>query len=104
MNSTENGSRQDAPLQELENLDELWFQVGGTLCNLSCNHCFISCHPGNDNFGFMDLETIRNRGDLANAFGTWLDESEKDIARLPVQEQRELREELSERPQKDADL
>ncbi|MEC9351783.1 MAG: radical SAM protein [Planctomycetota bacterium] len=60
MNSTENGSRQDAPLQELENLDELWFQVGGTLCNLSCNHCFISCHPGNDNFGFMDLETIQS--------------------------------------------
>ena len=59
MNSTENGSGQDAPLQELENLDELWFQVGGTLCNLSCNHCFISCHPGNDNFGFLDLETIR---------------------------------------------
>ena len=60
MNSTENGSGQDAPLQELENLDELWFQVGGTLCNLSCNHCFISCHPGNDNFGFMDLETIQS--------------------------------------------
>lgn len=42
----------------------------------------------------MDAETIRNRGDLANAFGNWLDESEKDISRLPVQEQREMREEL----------
>ncbi|MFD1880106.1 relaxase/mobilization nuclease domain-containing protein [Paracoccus pacificus] len=42
----------------------------------------------------MDLDTIRNRGDLATAFGTWLDESERDISRLPVQDQRELREEL----------
>lgn len=59
MTSTENSSSHKAPLQELESFDELWFQVGGTLCNLSCNHCFISCHPGNDNFGFLDLETIR---------------------------------------------
>ncbi|MFP6738881.1 MAG: radical SAM protein [Planctomycetota bacterium] len=59
MNSAEKSSCQNAPLQELESLDELWFQVGGTLCNLSCNHCFISCHPGNDNFGFIDLETVR---------------------------------------------
>ncbi len=59
MKSTEIDSGHRAPLQELESLDELWFQVGGTLCNLSCNHCFISCHPGNDNFGFLDLETIR---------------------------------------------
>lgn len=44
----------------------------------------------------MDAETIRNRGDLANAFGNWLDESEKDISRLPVQDQREMREELYE--------
>jgi MoaA/NifB/PqqE/SkfB family radical SAM enzyme len=48
-----------APELELESLDELWFQVGGTLCNLSCNHCFISCHPGNDSFSFLDIETVR---------------------------------------------
>ena len=59
MTSTENSSSHKAPLQELESFDELWFPVGGTLCNLSCNHCFISCHPGNDNFGFLALETIR---------------------------------------------
>ena len=69
MTRPENGSRQDAPLQQLENLDELWFQVGGTLCNLSCNHCFISCHPGNDNFGFMDLETIRRYLQESQALG-----------------------------------
>ena len=69
MTRPENDSRQDAPLQQLESLDELWFQVGGTLCNLSCNHCFISCHPGNDNFGFMDLETIRRYLQESQALG-----------------------------------
>ena len=30
----------------IENLTTAWFQVSGTLCNLSCTHCFISCGPG----------------------------------------------------------
>ncbi len=49
----------DAPRVALKAFDELWFQVGGTLCNLSCNHCFISCHPLNDTFGFLDLATVK---------------------------------------------
>ena len=28
-------------------LDTLWFQVAGTVCNLRCTHCFISCAPDN---------------------------------------------------------
>lgn len=48
-----------SPQVDLRDLDELWFQVGGTLCNLSCNHCFISCNPRNDSFGFLDFETVR---------------------------------------------
>src|SRR6201981_3421893 len=32
----------DNPTQELDHLDTLWFQIAGTLCNLRCNHCFIS--------------------------------------------------------------
>ncbi|MEM7231584.1 MAG: radical SAM protein [Planctomycetota bacterium] len=47
-----------SPSVPLDNFDELWFQVGGTLCNLSCHHCFISCRPGNDTFRFLDLETV----------------------------------------------
>ena len=60
MNSGETGQSigEQPPAVELEALDELWFQVGGTLCNLSCNHCFISCRPGNDTFGFLDLATV----------------------------------------------
>jgi sulfatase maturation enzyme AslB (radical SAM superfamily) len=48
-----------APAVALAHLDELWFQVGGTLCNLECRHCFISCSPKNYTFGFLDLETFR---------------------------------------------
>src|SRR4051794_189862 len=49
-----------APLVELGHLDELWFQVGGTVCNLECRHCFISCSPHNRSFGFLDLATVRH--------------------------------------------
>ena len=47
------------PAVELNGLDELWFQVSGTLCNLECSHCFISCSPQNHNFGFLSLEKVR---------------------------------------------
>ena len=47
------------PLVRLEHLDELWFQVTGTRCNLRCHHCFISCSPTNDSFGFLTLEQVR---------------------------------------------
>ena len=48
-----------SPLVPLAHLDDLWFQVGGTLCNLECRHCFISCSPHNHSFGFLDLDTVR---------------------------------------------
>ncbi len=48
-----------SPSVPLEALDELWFQVSGTVCNLRCNHCFISCSPENHSFWFMTRETVR---------------------------------------------
>src|SRR5437773_10214464 len=48
----------EAPLVGIDHLDELWFQVGGTVCNLECRHCFISCSPHNHNFGFLELATV----------------------------------------------
>jgi sulfatase maturation enzyme AslB (radical SAM superfamily) len=48
-----------APSISISHLDQLWFQVAGTLCNLKCGHCFISCSPKNDTFGFLSLETVR---------------------------------------------
>jgi molybdenum cofactor biosynthesis enzyme MoaA len=48
----------DRPLVALRGLDELWFQVTGTLCNLACTHCFIRCSPTNHTFGFLTLEQV----------------------------------------------
>lgn len=58
-----------APAVEISHLDELWFQVGGTLCNLECRHCFISCSPHNHTFGFLDLATVRRYLDESVALG-----------------------------------
>ncbi len=46
------------PFVSFHGLDELWFQVAGTLCNLACTHCFISCSPHNQAFGMLSLETV----------------------------------------------
>jgi AdoMet-dependent heme synthase len=48
-----------APTVALAHLDDLWFQVTGTVCNLTCRHCFISCSPHNQSFGFLDLKTVQ---------------------------------------------
>lgn len=40
-------------------LDNLWFQVSGTLCNIACEHCLISCSPTNHNYEFMTLDNIK---------------------------------------------
>ena len=47
-----------APYLPAGELDVLWFQVGGTLCNLECEHCFISCSPKNDSLALMSLEEL----------------------------------------------
>jgi len=48
------------PQVPLVNLEYLWFQVAGTVCNLRCTHCFISCAPDNHRFWFLDLDTVRD--------------------------------------------
>jgi sulfatase maturation enzyme AslB (radical SAM superfamily) len=57
------------PLVPLSHLDDLWFQVAGTLCNLTCHHCFISCSPKNHTFGFLTLEQVRQRLEESVALG-----------------------------------
>jgi AdoMet-dependent heme synthase len=42
-------------------LDTLWFQVAGTLCNLKCTHCFISCSPTNHSHGMLTLDDVLGR-------------------------------------------
>jgi MoaA/NifB/PqqE/SkfB family radical SAM enzyme len=46
----------NVPRVALTSLDNLWFQVSGTLCNLTCTHCFISCSPTNRTFELVSLE------------------------------------------------
>jgi len=58
-----------APPVSLRALDTVWFQVGGTICNLRCHHCFISCSPENDEFAFMSADTCRKYLDEAVALG-----------------------------------
>lgn len=48
-----------APEVPLRHLDALWFQVTGTVCNLRCRHCFISCAPDNHDFAFLTLDEVR---------------------------------------------
>lgn len=47
-----------APTLEFEHLDTLWLQVTGTLCNLACLHCFITCGPNNDSHPMMTTEQV----------------------------------------------
>ncbi|MCH7879181.1 MAG: radical SAM protein [candidate division Zixibacteria bacterium] len=53
----------------IESLDNLWFQLSGTICNLSCSHCFISCSPQNDSFGFMGQKQIRDFVEQGKSLG-----------------------------------
>ncbi|MGD2071685.1 MAG: radical SAM protein [Gemmatimonadota bacterium] len=48
----------EAPEVPLAALDQLWFQVSGTVCNLRCRHCFISCSPENHSFWFLGRERV----------------------------------------------
>ena len=49
------------PNISLTHLEHLWFQVAGTRCNLSCHHCFISCHPANHSFGFLSRAQVQQQ-------------------------------------------
>jgi sulfatase maturation enzyme AslB (radical SAM superfamily) len=39
-------------------LDALWIQVTGTLCNIACRHCFISCGPKADQVPMMTAAEV----------------------------------------------
>lgn len=61
--------RPAAPLLELEALDILWFQVAGTICNLRCTHCFISCSPTNHSFEMMARKDVERLLEESVAYG-----------------------------------
>lgn len=51
--------RGDVPAQPFHGLDELWVQVAGTFCNLTCRHCFVTCGPAEARHAMM------TRGEVA---------------------------------------
>ncbi len=57
------------PVAEFEYLDTLWFQVSGTLCNLRCSHCFISCSPENHTLEMMETSQIFQNLEEAKRLG-----------------------------------
>jgi len=54
-------NRTKIPEVPLKKLETLWLQVGGTLCNLECKHCFISCSPKNQSIPMMTLTQVKER-------------------------------------------
>jgi AdoMet-dependent heme synthase len=58
-----------APQVGLRSLDTLWFQVGGTVCNLACTHCFISCSPTNHTHEMLRLAEVQKSLDEAVQLG-----------------------------------
>jgi molybdenum cofactor biosynthesis enzyme MoaA len=48
----------DHPHVPMLSLDTIWFQVAGTLCNIACTHCFISCSPANHAHEMMTFDDI----------------------------------------------
>lgn len=57
------------PAQPFHHLDVLWLQVAGTLCNLSCTHCFVTCGPHEERHGMMSRSEVSARLAEARALG-----------------------------------
>ena len=53
-------AEEDDPLElPMLYLDTLWVQVTGTVCNIACKHCFISCGPKVETHAVMAREQVR---------------------------------------------
>lgn len=55
-------------------LDTLWLQVTGTVCNIACKHCFISCGPKvrtHDLMSVWDVEQALAEGVDAGVRSVW---------------------------------
>ena len=67
--SSTSGAPSGFPIAPLFALDTLWFQVAGTLCNLQCTHCFISCSPTNHAHEMLTLADVKRRLEEAEPLG-----------------------------------
>lgn len=50
-------------------LDTLWLQLTGTLCNIACRHCFITCGPKEDRVPMMTRARVEELLVEARLFG-----------------------------------
>ena len=57
------------PRVRLSHLDNLWFQVSGTLCNIACAHCFNNSGPNVKTFGYLSLEKAHQEIEAAERLG-----------------------------------
>ncbi|MDD3419970.1 MAG: radical SAM protein [Candidatus Gastranaerophilales bacterium] len=48
-----------APYIEMESLENIWFQLSNTACNLKCKHCFLSCNPKFTNKSFLHIDKVK---------------------------------------------
>lgn len=58
-----------APLLPLRSLETLWLQVTGTLCNIACRHCFITCGPKNRTHDMMTRQQVEDALASARTMG-----------------------------------
>lgn len=59
--ATPHGVGRDAdagPVLRFAGLDTLWIQVTGTVCNIACTHCFITCGPKNTSHAIMETRAV----------------------------------------------
>jgi MoaA/NifB/PqqE/SkfB family radical SAM enzyme len=57
------------PRVPLARPETLWLQVTGTVCNIACRHCFISCGPFEDRLPMMTVPQVRQALDDGEALG-----------------------------------
>jgi hypothetical protein len=58
-----------AQVVPLSALDTVWIQLTGTLCNIACRHCFISCGPKETRVPAMSAAQVRATLAEARALG-----------------------------------
>jgi molybdenum cofactor biosynthesis enzyme MoaA len=58
-----------APTVAFAGLDTVWFQLTGTLCNIACRHCFITCGPNETRVPMMESARVLQFLDEAERLG-----------------------------------
>lgn len=59
---------EDRAFVDFTEMECLWFNTG-TLCNLTCENCYIESSPKNDRLQYLTLEDVRDMLDQAEATG-----------------------------------